>query len=65
MRRLRVAVVGLGYWGPNVARVIMDLDDVELAWLCDLDTERLSRLGRRCQGGAAVSLASRSLGGAV
>jgi predicted dehydrogenase len=47
MECVRVAVVGLGYWGPNLARVILDQEDVELAWLCDLDDERLSKFGRR------------------
>ena len=34
-RRLRVAVAGLGYWGPNIARNLAALPDVELAWCCD------------------------------
>jgi predicted dehydrogenase len=43
----RVGVVGLGYWGPNLLRVLSERDDVELAWMCDLDAERLARIGRR------------------
>ncbi len=43
----KVGVVGLGYWGPNLARVILDQEDVELAWLCDRDEERLRKHGRR------------------
>jgi len=38
---LRVAVAGLGYWGPNLARNLASLPDVELAWLIDEDPERL------------------------
>jgi predicted dehydrogenase len=34
-RPLRVAVAGLGYWGPNIARNVADLPDAELAWCCD------------------------------
>jgi predicted dehydrogenase len=34
-RPLRVAVVGLGYWGPNLARNFAALPDCELAWCCD------------------------------
>jgi len=45
--RMRVGVVGLGYWGPNLVRVLTERDDVELAWMCDLDEDKLSRLGRR------------------
>jgi predicted dehydrogenase len=34
-RQLRVAVAGLGYWGPNIARNLAALPGVELAWCCD------------------------------
>jgi predicted dehydrogenase len=34
-RQLRVAVAGLGYWGPNIARNVAMLPDAELAWCCD------------------------------
>jgi predicted dehydrogenase len=32
---MRVAVAGLGYWGPNIARNLAALPEVELAWCCD------------------------------
>jgi predicted dehydrogenase len=32
---IRVAVVGLGYWGPNLARNFAAIDGCELTWLCD------------------------------
>ncbi len=32
---LRVGVVGLGYWGPNLARNFYSLPDAELVWCCD------------------------------
>jgi predicted dehydrogenase len=32
---VKVGVVGLGYWGPNLARNFDALAGVELAWLCD------------------------------
>ena len=44
---LRVAVVGLGYWGPNLLRVLCDMASVEVAYICDLDRERLERFARR------------------
>ncbi|MBA2358115.1 MAG: Gfo/Idh/MocA family oxidoreductase [Actinobacteria bacterium] len=34
---MKVAVAGLGYWGPNLARNFDEL--AELAWLCDLTDE--------------------------
>ena len=43
----RVAVVGLGYWGPNLLRVLSDNPDVDVRWICDLDRERLARYRRR------------------
>jgi predicted dehydrogenase len=48
--RIRVAVVGLGYWGPNLVRVLADRTDVELAWLCDQDPSRIAQLARRYPG---------------
>jgi predicted dehydrogenase len=42
-----VAVVGLGYWGPNLLRVLADNVDVEVLWICDLDPERLAKHRRR------------------
>jgi predicted dehydrogenase len=54
MRRFRVdpsvAVVGLGYWGPNLVRVLIERTDVELRWICDTDVSRLERYGRRYPG---------------
>jgi predicted dehydrogenase len=42
-----VGLIGLGYWGPNLLRVLADLPGVTVAWICDLDAERLERFGRR------------------
>jgi predicted dehydrogenase len=36
------AVVGLGYWGPNLLRVLHEQDDVEVRYVCDVDDERLA-----------------------
>jgi predicted dehydrogenase len=46
-RRPGVAVVGLGYWGPNLLRVLVERTDVEVRWICDLDASRLERFARR------------------
>ena len=42
-----VAVVGLGYWGPNLVRVMVERPDVKVRWICDTDISRLERFGRR------------------
>jgi len=44
---LRVGVVGLGYWGPNIVRALHDVEDAEVAWICDLDPDALDVMGRR------------------
>jgi predicted dehydrogenase len=41
----RVGVVGLGYWGPNLARNFDQL--AELAWICDADPGHLSTFAAR------------------
>jgi predicted dehydrogenase len=41
--RIRVAVVGLGYWGPNLARNFERLAGADLAYCCDLVAENLER----------------------
>jgi predicted dehydrogenase len=41
----RVGIVGLNYWGPNLARNFAEL--AELAWICDLDEELLERQSAR------------------
>ncbi|GMA24882.1 oxidoreductase [Luteimicrobium album] len=43
---LRAAVVGAGYWGPNLARNFASSDDWELAAVCDLDRERARAVAR-------------------
>lgn len=42
---LGVGAVGLGYWGPNLARNWSMLEDSRLTWLCDLDERSLARFG--------------------
>lgn len=44
---IRAAVVGLGYWGPNLVRVTAESRDFDLAAICDADLARLETLGRR------------------
>jgi predicted dehydrogenase len=41
---VRVGIVGLGYWGSNIARNLDGLEGCELAWCCDTDTERRARM---------------------
>ncbi len=45
--RVGVGVVGLGYWGPNLLRVLMEMPGVKVHTICDLDPERLARFAQR------------------
>ena len=47
---VNVALVGLGHWGPNLARNFVALPEATLHTLCDAQTERLERLGRQYPG---------------
>lgn len=44
---VRIGVVGLGYWGPNLVRNIIDCPRAKLAWLCDANPQRILALERR------------------
>ena len=44
---LRVAVVGLGYWGPNLVRVLHELPSAEVVAACDTDPLRTAAVARR------------------
>jgi predicted dehydrogenase len=46
-RPVRIAVVGLGYWGPNLIRNVHELAEAEVACVCDLQQEALDRVRRR------------------
>ena len=38
---MKLGVIGLGYWGPNLARNISATPGVELVALCDVDDAQL------------------------
>jgi predicted dehydrogenase len=38
--RTGVAIVGAGYWGPNLLRNFMRHDAADVRWMCDLDEHR-------------------------
>jgi predicted dehydrogenase len=46
--RLRVAVVGCGYWGPNLIRNFVTCPSSEVALLCDRDPSRLQQAAAFC-----------------
>lgn len=42
--KLNVAVIGGGYWGPNLIRNFNQISDCNMKICCDLDIEKLSRI---------------------
>ncbi len=52
---VRVGVVGLGYWGPNLARNLAAISGCELAWLCDSSEQALDGLARAFPGTRATA----------
>jgi predicted dehydrogenase len=51
---VRIAVVGLGYWGPNLVRNLHELPEAEVAYVCDGRQEPLDAITRRYPAIAAV-----------
>src|SRR5579863_1805238 len=45
--KLRVALIGYGYWGPNYARVFEESADSAITVICDTQPERLERAASR------------------
>lgn len=44
MRTLNFGIVGYGYWGPNLARILRGLAGARLSAVCDLNGERLAHM---------------------
>ena len=47
---IRIGIVGLGYWGPNLARALASTPGCELAYACDLDEGNRARIADRHPG---------------
>lgn len=43
---VNIAVVGCGYWGPNLIRNFESLEESMIKTVCDLDAERLAKMKR-------------------
>ncbi len=61
--RLKVGVVGCGYWGPNLIRNFRSLPDCELTLVCDVDEARLAHQQRLHPGLATEREFSRLVNG--
>src|SRR5689334_15339577 len=41
---IRIAVVGYGYWGPNIVRNFARLPNVSIAWVVDVNPKTLTEI---------------------
>jgi predicted dehydrogenase len=53
---VRVGVVGLGYWGPNLARNLAAVAGCEVSWLCDASEQARARLERSFPGARSTDV---------
>ena len=44
MDKLGIAVIGAGYWGPNLVRNFRNSPEWDLVAVCDLDPERAAKV---------------------
>jgi predicted dehydrogenase len=42
MNKINLAMVGLGYWGPNILRSFNKIENVNVKYICDLDEKKLN-----------------------
>jgi predicted dehydrogenase len=47
---ITVAVVGYGYWGPNIVRNVMERPELALWGLCEMNEERVAKFSSRYPG---------------
>ena len=47
---IRIGMIGVGYWGPNLIRNFSELDDAQIVACSDLSQERLSKIAKRYPG---------------
>ena len=45
--KIKVGVIGCGYWGPNLFRCFQELPECQVAYICDRDTNRLRQICNR------------------
>lgn len=42
--KIKVGIIGLGYWGPNYVRNFMRQEDADIAWVCDLSETAIKNI---------------------
>jgi predicted dehydrogenase len=47
---INLAVVGYGYWGPNIVRNVLERPELQLWGVCELDPDRVAKFSSRYPG---------------
>lgn len=42
--KVKIGIIGAGYWGPNLVRNFFSLDNCEVKYICDLDSSKLAKI---------------------
>jgi len=50
MEKIKVALIGYGYWGPNLARVLNELEGVDFKYCVDKSSEQLNQVKSKYPG---------------
>lgn len=56
MTMLKVAIIGYGYWGPNLVRNFHATPDCAVSWVLDLDPRQLEKVRRQYPGVQTTSV---------
>jgi predicted dehydrogenase len=62
VKPIGVAVVGAGYWGPNLVRNVRQNPELRLTWVCDVDEPRARAVVRQSGVGRATADLNKVLG---
>jgi predicted dehydrogenase len=46
-KQLKIAVIGLGYWGPNYVRIFNELPESAVLYGCDLNNQNLKKIKKQ------------------
>lgn len=44
MKKINIAIIGMGYWGPNLLRNLQKIPAAHISWICDLDEKKLNQI---------------------
>lgn len=47
MKKIKVGIIGLGYWGPNYVRNFHKHPQAEVLWVCDLSKQTLEKISHQ------------------